>query len=75
MQRAIGEKYGQIVFNVSMSISAVLLGIAKGWSLALAMLAMNAPLYTLGLYLMSKALDKRSKVQACAYSEGASCAH
>ena len=55
IQRAIGEKYGQIIFSLSMSLSGLALGFAKGWSLTLIMCGIG-PIFIFGTYIFSYAI-------------------
>jgi len=66
MQRAIGEKFGQIIFSLSMGASGVTLGFTKGWSLALAIMAIG-PFFMIGGAVFGNAIRKRVMTSMRAY--------
>ena len=68
IQRAIGEKFGLIIFSLSMSFCGIALGFIKGWSLALAMLGI-APIILTGLTAFAISLKKRLFVILRAYGQ------
>ena len=55
IQRAIGDKFGQIIFSLSMSLSGLALGLTKGWSLGLAMIGIG-PILIIGMAVFQNAL-------------------
>ena len=74
IQRGIGEKFGQIIFSISMFMSGLVVGSTKGGSLAAAMLAVGPIIFT-GIAVFAVNLAKRtmiimkSYVQSAGYAE------
>ena len=53
IQKALGEKFGTIVFCFAILISGLAVGFIKGWNLALAIMAF-APLIAIGTHLTTE---------------------
>ena len=66
IQRAIGEKFGQIVFSFSMCLSGLSLGFVKGWSLALVICAIG-PMFMCGMIVFGKAMKSQAIATMRAY--------
>ncbi len=70
IQRGIGEKFGQIVFSLSMCVSGLALGFIKGWSLALAICAI-APMFMIGMAVFAGSIKARITKTMKAYGQSA----
>ena len=70
IQRAIGEKYSQILFTIAMSISGLTLGFTKGWLLAFAMLGI-APIMMVGIMVFTGFMGSKVQKQIKAYGQSA----
>ncbi len=70
IQKAMGEKYSQIIFSVCMSLSGLSLGMIKGWSLALAMLGI-APIMLIGISVFGGFMGSKVKKTMLAYGQSA----
>lgn len=70
IQRAVGEKLGQIVFSLCMSLGGLALGFAKGWSLALVICAIG-PMFMIGMAVFGGQLKKRTVTTMKAYGQSA----
>ena len=55
IQKATGEKMGTIIFGMFMTLSGLLVGMTKGWDLALVILGCF-PMVSIGLAASSSAL-------------------
>ena len=70
IQRAIGEKFAQIIFSLTMCISGLTLGFTKGWSLALAITAIG-PIFMVGMVVFARAIKGKIMTTIKAYGQSA----
>ena len=70
IELALGDKAGQITFSISMSLSGFMVGFFKGWSLALAILAI-APALIFVAMLFGKVQEAGSKKSQLAFAQSA----
>ena len=70
IQKAMGEKFGQIIFSLSMSLSGLTLGFLKGWSLALAICAIG-PMFMIGGAVFTASIKTRILQAMKAYGQSA----
>jgi len=70
IQAGIGQKFGQILYSVFMSISGFFVGFYKGWKLALCMLAIG-PVILIGMGIFGHIIQRNTLVVMQAYSQSA----
>ena len=70
IQAGIGQKTGQIIYSMAMSLSGIVVGFYKGWSLALAMLGI-APIMLAGMTIFAMVQQKNALTTMRAYGQSA----
>lgn len=70
IELALGDKAGQITFAIAMSISGFVVGFMKGWSLALAILAIAPVLFLSGAFF-GKVQERGSEAAQLAFAQSA----
>ena len=70
IQKATGEKFGQVIFSVGMTVSGMLLGFTTGWSLALAMLIIG-PFIFFGFGTVMKVITDGMGENMASYGQSA----
>lgn len=70
IQRAIGTKFGMIIYSFAMCASGFFVAFYKGWTLAFAMLGI-APIMLIGMAIFTSIMMKRTAIANKAYSQSA----
>lgn len=70
IQRAVGPKFGTVMYSMTMCVSGFAVAFVKGWTLAFAMLAI-APIILIGMSIFSVVMMNRTTLTNKAYSQSA----
>jgi len=70
IQSGIGQKFGSILYAVSMSVSGLICGFYKGWLLAFAILGI-APILLIGMGIFAAIMEKNTVIVMKAYGQSA----
>lgn len=70
IQAGIGQKYGQILYAIFMSVSGFVVGFYKGWLMAFCMLAIG-PVLLVGMGIFGAIMQRNTLVVMQSYSQSA----